>query len=456
MKSLFVIALILVTTRSFTQDFSPFNAKNPKRFVNPLNSSDNDYYFHSVNTSQTLGEQIVFKQYARKTNNYTYGYVPGCYSWGNDFILADTTTWLGRKVIYDFVSKELLVNSSKFDTLNFDFGIDLTDSSKFFSTQSGDYFIRYDKIIQETIMGAPDLVKTFSIWKYDSNKNLVVSPLNGFEIKLGEKLGLASFIVCNGFPSIEKGLNIMGQLNPTLGYYQLTYDEVFPWKQGDTLEYLGFRSSNIGAVVRSHSLITVENRIETSDSVWIYFKYKQQLDSFPSYYPSYTFPSSYNIGYFNPIVFKKGENLNDIPNRATDGNTTYNYSYSNFGELKKSMSYYEENIFYCDNGNCFGYFDGDGSIYSSQQYVEGLGVTFSGYRSYGSYSGPEARLIYSSVGGVRWGEYKALDLEELKISNNRKLLKIVDILGREIESTTNTVLIYVYSDGTTEKKVLVE
>lgn len=39
------------------------------------------------------------------------------------------------------------------------------------------------------------------------------------------------------------------------------------------------------------------------------------------------------------------------------------------------------------------------------------------------------------------------------ISNNRTLVKVVDILGREIEPIPNTVLIYVYSDGSTERVV---
>ena len=33
----------------------------------------------------------------------------------------------------------------------------------------------------------------------------------------------------------------------------------------------------------------------------------------------------------------------------------------------------------------------------------------------------------------------------------KQLVKIVDVLGRETEFKTNTPLIYVYSDGTTEK-----
>lgn len=41
-------------------------------------------------------------------------------------------------------------------------------------------------------------------------------------------------------------------------------------------------------------------------------------------------------------------------------------------------------------------------------------------------------------------------------SQGRKLVKIVDMTGREVNPTPNTPLIYIYDDGTTEKVVLVE
>jgi polyhydroxybutyrate depolymerase len=39
---------------------------------------------------------------------------------------------------------------------------------------------------------------------------------------------------------------------------------------------------------------------------------------------------------------------------------------------------------------------------------------------------------------------------------DRKLLKVIDILGREIKKTKNTILLYIYSDGTIERKIIIE
>ena len=43
-----------------------------------------------------------------------------------------------------------------------------------------------------------------------------------------------------------------------------------------------------------------------------------------------------------------------------------------------------------------------------------------------------------------------------EIIHDRRLLKIIDILGRETKPTINTSLFYIYDDGTVEKKLIIE
>lgn len=47
-------------------------------------------------------------------------------------------------------------------------------------------------------------------------------------------------------------------------------------------------------------------------------------------------------------------------------------------------------------------------------------------------------------------------LESLNTDDSKHLIKVVDLMGRETENKPNTLLIYVYSDGTTEKVFRVE
>ena len=41
-------------------------------------------------------------------------------------------------------------------------------------------------------------------------------------------------------------------------------------------------------------------------------------------------------------------------------------------------------------------------------------------------------------------------------SSNKELLKVTDILGREVDEERNTPLFYIYNDGTVEKKIIIE
>jgi hypothetical protein len=38
-----------------------------------------------------------------------------------------------------------------------------------------------------------------------------------------------------------------------------------------------------------------------------------------------------------------------------------------------------------------------------------------------------------------------------EISNDKELIKVVDLMGRNIKIEYNTILFYIYSDGTVEK-----
>jgi Leucine-rich repeat (LRR) protein len=41
-------------------------------------------------------------------------------------------------------------------------------------------------------------------------------------------------------------------------------------------------------------------------------------------------------------------------------------------------------------------------------------------------------------------------------NTNKELIKIMDVLGRETQVTKNTALFYIYSDGSTEKKLIIK
>ena len=41
-------------------------------------------------------------------------------------------------------------------------------------------------------------------------------------------------------------------------------------------------------------------------------------------------------------------------------------------------------------------------------------------------------------------------------SENKKLIRIIDVLGREVEKSKNNLLFYIYDDGSVEEKIFIE
>jgi len=64
--------------------------------------------------------------------------------------------------------------------------------------------------------------------------------------------------------------------------------------------------------------------------------------------------------------------------------------------------------------------------------------------------------LYLDNNLIATGLMQLTTIAELPINENRKLLKMVDVLGRETQSRNNTPLFYIYDDGTIEKRITIE
>lgn len=93
--------------------------------------------------------------------------------------------------------------------------------------------------------------------------------------------------------------------------------------------------------------------------------------------------------------------------------------------------------------------------------------TFVGYRT-SDLNGLQSRMLGISLTTSLMGDRDRADgncvrciqdetvTSILEISNQKTLIKIVDILGRETNPKANTLLFYIYDDGTLEKKIIIE
>lgn len=451
MKKTILIIFLVHFSGVNAQNFEPFKHSQPKRFQHPTDQNDNDHFFYSLETWND-GDTTFFKQYFRMTENMVdVSNNPDCLGWGGGMQPQGDTTWLGLKFHYNSATKELKLKNSSSEVLNFDLGVALGDSALFYSAPNQHYYLRYDSFQQELFIDSLEWIKTFTIHKYNDLDELVASPLNDFQIRLSENLGLASFINCKDFPVVEQGYVLQGQLNPTIGYYQLTYDEVFPWAPGDTLETRGVNSlSSLGVNTVSHRVFTILDRIESADSVWIYINMEEQIDYFPNGNPP-GYPPVFNINYPSILAYRKNDNISDKPHNMNNGTNYLNDSTDNCG-MRKRFLLNETFNFYCDSCHCLIPYDGFGTEIMTSEFQEGLGQVLLNSVPYGPLTTyTNAVLIYSNIAGESCGDFVPLAIEELSIQKERKLIKITDLIGREIEQQSNLLQIYLFDDGSVER-----
>jgi hypothetical protein len=415
MKLFLIIIFSFFLTTLFGQNYSPFKTSTSKRFQNQFNPEDNNFFFYSIQTN-TINNTLYFKQYLQKSNELTDVMGTICEGWGGGLQAVADTSWLGREIKYDLINQRLLLSNYLGEELNFNFNLNLGDSALFYQAMDENYYIKYESLTSELILDSLDLIKTFTVWKYDDLGNLGNSTLNGFELKLGLNLGLVSFINCHTFPSEEKGLILMGQLNPTIGYYQMTYDEAFPWQTGDLIQLKGVNLNyNPFSSTSIYNLLNVTNRTETSDSVWIYYNSTIQKIYYPPGWPTEFYPDPHCWLYTNPIVYRKGDNVIIQPQNMTNyTGTTYYADSVNLCGYKEKINFVGSFENYCDSCDCFVPYDGFSSSVSSVSFVQNIGMYKQTVTEYGPMtSSLQSNVIYSNIGGVECGTPIFLGIKEL-------------------------------------------
>lgn len=448
-----ILPLVVASSVSFGQNFTPFNANVTKRFYNSVNPADKDYFFYSDSTSNHSSGLTVFHQYFT-LQQAPLGYsISNCGFWGPAAKDILDTTWLGAVVLYNSNTSHLILKNAAGDTLDFDFSIQPGDSAKFYENAAGAYFIKAGPQQNETVYTVTDAVKTFTILHYDVNGQLMSTGLNGKPVKIGQQTGLIAFFDAYHFPGVETHLTLRGQLNPLLGTYQIRLEHVFPFQVGDSMQYQGYKGLNCD-YFRNYRVV---GRQETTDSVTIMFKSSVHYP--PSILPPSVCPPI--AVYPDTLIFKKNSDLIGFPYNKVDEDTypltsigVYGQGYefrtefimNNFPCVSNRLSYTGEALpfRYCEACLCIG--DVDAYAYPNglvkRTYADGMGIVVSGLRGYdnwGEWTG-SATLVHSSIGGEVCGNYVAVGLPQLSaisgmdiypnpVKNELKIRSKVDVLN---------------------------
>lgn len=407
MKKLLLLGLIY-SFSGYGQDFAPFNDESPKRFHLSSDPTDNEFYFYATNSTYS-GDTVIYSQYFLPSSEDTLydSFVCASWGWGGEAKIPDTT-FLSDELIYDNASKKLWIDNKLSLSLTFDFGMVLGDSSMLYSDDFSEYYLKYSSAANESILGFTDSIKRFNILHYDLSGAPIYSELHGFQIKLGKTLGVIDFIDCYNFPAVERGFYLVGQQKPNIGHYQMSYDQAFPWQVGDELQYKGLhQNTNWGVFNKQYKLLTITDRVETSDSVFIYYSVETINEYNPE--PPMEYPYFFNVNYSNPIKFAKGEVISSFPYNGISilYEPITGDSVEFCGEMKAGVQIRGEFTEYCDSCKCRVSIDGFSTTRKNQYFAEGVGIYSWSVLNYGvgsSFDSQSASLIYYNIDGIECGQ----------------------------------------------------
>lgn len=417
MKTLATLLVLCATFFSYAQNFQPFNDIVTKRFHLASDPTQNEYFYYPISSS-TNGDTSFLQQYYSLKFDIQFIDPGNCPFWGGPTGETIDTTWLGNEMQYIHTDEILKLTNKDGDPLDFDFSIAIGDSSLFFSAANTFYYIVHTSQSADNIYSVTDQVKHFEIRTYDGSNAAVPTPLTGFDIQLSENHGLISFINTFELPQVHEGLELSGQLNPTIGSYHMTMEELYPWQAGDVLQYHGSWFSN-GFGSTNYQKITITDRTESADSIWITFDTEFFVTS--SNGPS---TSGFTLPISSPLALKKTEDIMKVPHdyapMSAPKLVVREEGQIDTCAMQETVSWEERFAFYCDSCRCFGNLDGFGSSNFSEKYTKGFGMTRYTQTSYGPLptgNNGIARLVYANIGGIECGQIW-LGIDEFDLASN--------------------------------------
>jgi hypothetical protein len=360
---------------------------------------------------------LIIKQYLTSgISNPDSLDVSDCTVWGDPTGLVADTTWLGLTLKMTS-ENELFVQNHQHETLRFDFNLELNDSSEFYSNETESYYIKAISIEDFVVFGEEDQVKTFQISVYDSNGISIENELNGYDIRIGEEIGLIQFFDVFHFPDEFIKLSLVGQTSPNLGNYQMSMEEAFTWDEGDIIQYKTYHINAPLPETYEHFMIT--ERVVTSDSVHIYFEREYQM-IYPEGFPD---PSPSFIGIDSPLSFARDSLIVNKPyNYAVRNSSFIEYGISDINTCPghQELSIEPQFIIFCESCLCYIPYDGFLTTLEGSSYAENRGVISIYDITYGppdETSGISSGMIYSEIGGVSCGTYFPLSMENITLEN---------------------------------------
>ncbi len=394
MKLLSSVALLaLISTLSFSQNYKTVIPDTTTYFIG------NTGVIKAINikTIYQDGVDTVYKNFhtAREDTVTCSGfnsYSPPINKFG--------ASWLGEKVVIKPDGTNIFFNNQH-DSIIINTKAAIGESWKLFKMDNENYLeATVSDIINDTILGIADSVKTISIQAKDSLNNLLPFPINSQEIRISKSRGFIRMFNFYNFPSDTN----LYQITDTAPF---TKRDAFNYEVGDIIQILSYYATHAITITKFIHQDFLSKSI-SSDSNTIFFSIKETTHSY------YSYPSSNDVFDGGHSIVTRNISITDLdsPVFPTLPDETYIKPSSSNPEDLWQVSLQNQSL-YCENrriatdsnfgviketDSCWAVPSDD--IYTSYTIIEGVGSFYSEY----SLGGREyTNLHYYQSGSCSYG-----------------------------------------------------
>ena len=230
-KSIVALLVLKLTIINFamSQNWSFINSNDLKHFSESA-LLENSYSIKIDSTTQSGIDTFLYNMQVRIDSSDSK---LDC-GWGGHCAAFLVPGWLGLRIIKHPRRKYSFINSEK-DTLKFDFGIEIDDTTTIYENDSIVLKMNYVSKDKEEVLSYLDSIKEFELIHYDKNSSLPL-PLNKHIIKIGKDLGAISFFDVYNFPFKSTFVQLFGMKNPNLGLHEIRRSDISNFEVNDLFE----------------------------------------------------------------------------------------------------------------------------------------------------------------------------------------------------------------------------
>lgn len=403
MKILIILLLMFTVNLAEGQDYQNICSEGTTLFKSPasfLKAFRRDSLYLSGSNDTTF---LSYRTILPIPNSY-------CYDTNGGSIL-------GRKIIKNYNGWFNFFNRAN-DTIYLNCQGGPGSTWKFMNLPNGCYLhAQITSIISDTVLGMIDSVKVITLQAKDQNNINIQHIFNQKQIKLSKNYGLSKMFDAYLMPNDTLPFLLAGKSSVMLGIQNLHWKEIYDFDTGDVFHYFGTinmvgNGGNWSKIYRVLSKTTYGN----NDSVEYTMEYcnhtfvgvpPQYIDTFDTIAVKYNWLS---LTSNNPWV-------NSLPEEFTPTGDFSAKFYQNINQFNgRHMKGTVRNRYvFSPDDNCWIWFIGNHTPYYTNNYVKGLGLTYSGVYVIPDYT-PEystENLVYFKKGSEIWGTPVSADCHTL-------------------------------------------